>query len=554
MTFDPAATGARSATITLTDNANATGAPGSTQTITLTGTGIAPLAASAPTSETFAAQEVSTSSTALSGTLNNTGTDVLHVTAVAITGANAGDFSIVAAGTSCETGLPTPVSVAASANCTWSVLFTPTAIGTRTATLTFTDDSNAVTGSTQTVTLTGTGTAPVVVLAPTTVTFPAQAIGTTSAALSGTLTNTGTTALHISNVAITGPNAADFAIATGTTCTSTTVVAATSGVCNWAVTFTPSANGTRTATLTFTDDNNGVSGSTETVPLSGVTPASASLTPSPLPAFGNQGVGTTSSTAVVTVTNPGGSPLVLSGVALSGTNPGDFAIASGTTCTSTTTVQPNATCTINLTFTPTTAGTRAATLTVTDNANPTTQTLALSGTAIDFTLAIPTPPAAATAGQPIMATIQITPGANGFPNPITFAASNLPPDSTGSFSTNTLTSVTSQTTVTFTLMTTARSGSAPPRPSLPAKRPPAMLWLTAAVLALLGIVTLRRGVRSPQRLAYLPLAVLLLSAAIVTGCTSGSTATGTPAGTYNVTVTATSGAVVRTTTISVTVQ
>jgi hypothetical protein len=63
--------------------------------------------------------------------------------------------------------------------------------------------------------------------------------------------------------------------------------------------------------------------------------------------------------------------------------------------------------------------------------------------------------------------------------------------------------------------------------------------------------TMRRGFRM-QRFSYLPLAVLLLSAAIITGCTTA--ATGTPAGPYTVTVKATSGNYSQTTTVAITVQ
>jgi hypothetical protein len=57
-----------------------------------------------------------------------------------------------------------------------------------------------------------------------------------------------------------------------------------------------------------------------------------------------------------------------------------------------------------------------------------------------------------------------------------------------------------------------------------------------------------------QRFAYLSLAVLLLSAAFISGCSSSTMATGTPAGTYNVTVTATSGSYSQSTTVPVVVQ
>jgi hypothetical protein len=55
-----------------------------------------------------------------------------------------------------------------------------------------------------------------------------------------------------------------------------------------------------------------------------------------------------------------------------------------------------------------------------------------------------------------------------------------------------------------------------------------------------------------QRFAYLPLAVLLLSAAIITGCTSAPT--GTPAGSYTVTVKATSGSYSQSTPVAITVR
>ena len=551
VTFAPAAINARTASIIITVTGIANPAP-----ITLSGTGIAPSVQLAPTTAPFGNQEVSTPSAAQNGTLTNNGTDVLHITAVAITGTNASDFLIVATGTSCAAGLPTAVTVAATANCTWSVKFTPTALGARTASLTFTDDSGAVAGSTQSVALTGTGTAPVVQLAPTTVTFPATPIGQPSAAQNGTLTNTGTTALHLATVTITGTNAGDYALAApagGTDCRTVGTVAANAS-CNWSVTFIPTANGTRAATLTFTDDNNGVTGSTQTVALSGVTPPAATLSPSTPIAFSAQGVGTASNASTITLTNPGGSTLHITTVASpAGTNSGDFAIATGSTCTNGSTVVPSATCTINVTFTPAAAGARGpASIVITDDAGGvagTTQSISLSGTGISYTLNIQTAPPPTAAGQPIMATIQLTPGTGGFPNTITFSATGLPPNSTGMFNPATLTPpITGPITSVFMLTTMARGGSIP-RPNHP-MGPLSGGWIATAILSLLAMLTLRRGFRM-QRFAYLPLAVLLLSAAIITGC---ATASGTPAGSYTVTITATSGSYTQTATVPVTVQ
>jgi subtilase family serine protease len=97
-------------------------------------------------------------------------------------------------------------------------------------------------------------------------TFPPQALNTSSAAQSVTVTNTGKGNLTISTVTIGGTNASDFA-KSADTCTGATVTP--SSTCTVGVTFTPSAAGSRSASLNFTDNNNGVAGSTQTVTLSG---------------------------------------------------------------------------------------------------------------------------------------------------------------------------------------------------------------------------------------------------------------------------------------------
>ena len=79
----------------------------------------------------------------------------------------------------------------------------------------------------------------------------------------------------------------------------------------------------------------------------------------------------------VTLTNTGGRPLVIASVALGGTNPGDFAIAY-TSCAGN--LVPSQTCVVGLTFKPTTTGARAASLTLTDDAAGSPQTVGLTGT------------------------------------------------------------------------------------------------------------------------------------------------------------------------------
>src|SRR3989441_803729 len=176
-----------------------------------------------------------------------------------------------------------------------------------------------------------------------------------------TLTNSGTATLSITSIALAGLNPGDFAIAAGTTCTNgATVVAGASCLVN--LTFTPTAASARTATVTITDD---APGSPQSVSLAGtgIVPA-VTLAPTNL-AFGTQRLSTTSPVQTVTLTNSGTATLSITSIVLAGLNPGDFAIAAGTTCTNGATVVAGASCLVNLTFTPTAASARTATVTIT---------------------------------------------------------------------------------------------------------------------------------------------------------------------------------------------
>jgi hypothetical protein len=557
VTFNPAVSGARNGNISIVVTGISNPAP-----ITLTGTGIAPVGMLAPTSLTFSNQEVNTPSAAQPGTLTNSGTDILHITAVAISGTNASDFTIVAAGTSCETGLPTAVSVATSANCTWSVKFTPSAVGTRTASLTFTDDTAAVAGTTQSVPLTGTGTAPVVVLNPTTVTFPAQVLNTTSAAMNGMLTNTGNNVLHLTTVAITGTNVSDFAlVGAGTTCTNGLSVAVTNGSCTWSITFTPTAIGTRTATLTFTDDNNGTVGATQAVALTGVTPPAANLSAATL-AFNAQLMGSTSSSSPVTISNPGGSTLHFAATgafAFSGANASDFAINStGTTCTNGSTVAPAASCVINVTFTPAAAGARAGTLTITDDASPsTTQTVALTGSGVDFAITSSGSGALSiTAGTPasVAITVATTPNNAPLPADVTFSCA-VPAGLIGTQCALNPAKILAGTVNGSTSLSITTTAALPAAPQHRDPWTPSAPWSIATVTAaMLGILFAKRRTTAilGARPAYLTLALLAIATASIIGCTSANMST--PKGPSTVTVTATSSGVTKTTTVNINVQ
>jgi hypothetical protein len=568
LTFKPAAAGARTATITVTDNANPT-----TQTVTLNGIGTAPLASPSPSPLVFAAQPIGMTSAPLTLSVTNTGTDTLNFAAgvnpLAISGKNAADFAIVPSGTTCTSG----AQVMPDASCAVAVTFTATIAGSETAVLTITDDSGAVVGSTQSVPLMGTGNGPAVTLNPTSAAFPATPLNTASAPLTITLTNSGTATLSITaNVSITGANAGDFAVAQGTTCTvETNLQAGTS--CAIVFTFTPSANGARNAIATVTDN---ATPGTQTIALSGATPSAVSLSTTALN-FANQGVGNASPAQSVILTNTGGAPLTFtSAPTITGTNATDFSVATTSTCTTATPVAPSGTCTINVIFTPTATGARGpATLTIFDGAvatAPVTQTVTLTGTGVTFSISGPPAPIVVQPGQLATFPITLTPGPNGFPGPVTFCATAVAPATcfplgvAAEFPQPMQTPNGNSVTVTLWVFTTGPGGGTPGAvPPVGFHRPPPpMLWLysmasfLAAVLFLM-LLTQQKYTRNVRRLAVLiPATALLVAELTVAGCggggSSSSASTFTPAGTFQVLVTATSGTTVRTTIVTVQVQ
>src|SRR5208337_657185 len=128
VTFKPSASGSRTASVSITDNAS-----GSPQTVSLSGTGTAALASLSPTSLAFGNQAVDMTSSAQTVTLSNTGNAALSITSLALTGTNVSDF---AQSDTCGS------SLAAGANCTIAVMFTPSVTGTEAASLSIADNSS----------------------------------------------------------------------------------------------------------------------------------------------------------------------------------------------------------------------------------------------------------------------------------------------------------------------------------------------------------------------------------------------------------------------------
>jgi len=307
-----------------------------------------------PTSLSFGTVAIGTTSTAKTVTLKNTGTALLTISAITVTGTNTADFAQTH---TCGS------SLAAGASCTISVTFKPTASGTRSASLSVTDNAP---GSPQKVPLSGTGTT--AKLSPTSLSFGTVAIGVASATKTVTLKNTGTASLTISAITITGTNATDFAQTH--TCGGSLAAGAS---CTFSIKFKPTASGTRTAALSVTDN---AAGSPQKVPLSGIG-TTAKLSPTSLN-FGSVTVGVTSAAKPVTLTNVGTTTFMITGIAITGANAGDFLQTN--TCGSS--LAAGASCTISVKFKPSATGARSAALAISDNAAGSPQKVTLSGTGL----------------------------------------------------------------------------------------------------------------------------------------------------------------------------
>jgi CSLREA domain-containing protein len=195
VTFTPAASGARSAALSIADNAL-----GGPQISMLSGTGASvPVAGLSTSAVAFGNQSVGVRSASMPVVLTNTGTAALSGLAASIIGTNISDFAQT---NNC------PASLGAGLSCTYNVTFTPGALGARSASLQLTDNAA---NSPQLVTLSGTG-IPIAaskllyIAAPPSTVQAGSSVGTISVGVysATSVLDTASTASIV--VTITGPN------------------------------------------------------------------------------------------------------------------------------------------------------------------------------------------------------------------------------------------------------------------------------------------------------------------------------------------------------------
>lgn len=299
-----------------------------------------------PSPLNFAPQTVGTTSGTESLTVRNTGIVPLTLGSPSVTG---NDF-VVTSGC--------PPNLAAGASCTISIVFAPTAIGQRSATLTMAANVDAGTLSAD---LEGVGTqAATIVLTPLRMDFGSVRIGQSSPVQYLTVANTGGNPAALKPLQISGP----FSFSANTCGSSLPPNTA----CTVGIVFTPVESGAASGSLVAIDDagtqtallsGNGQTGPTDTL-------SAVSLT------FGEQAIGTTSAAQQVTVTNTGDSPLTNIKVQVTG----DFSATN--LCGAS--LPGHSSCALQVVYTPKAVGAERGQMTLQDSLGA--QVVALSGAGV----------------------------------------------------------------------------------------------------------------------------------------------------------------------------
>jgi hypothetical protein len=217
-------------------------------------------------------------------------------------------------------------------------------------------------------------------------------------------------------------------------------------------------------------------------------------------------------------------------------------------------VAVSAACTMQIAFAPTTGGPRAGLLTVTDNAANSPQTLTLTGSGVDFTLN-PNGGTSLTITNGQNAVFPLLLGsASNVSGTVNFTCTGFPANSTCNVTPSSV-ALGNTTTVSVTVLT----GVSPSSLLLPPMNRPNMFWF--ATLLPVGFFALRR-----TRRTGLAAFVLLSCLIAATGCGGGRAiplegGSGsnpaipvTPAGTYTVVASASSGGLTRSVNLTLTVQ
>ena len=352
-------------------------------------------------------------------------------------------------------------------------------------------------------------------------TFGSTDVNTTSQPLTMALTNVGTGTLTVTSIGITGADAGDFAQTNN--CGSTLAPGA---FCQINMTFTPTTSGNRTAVLSFVDN---AKSSPQTVALTGVgLGPSVELSPGSL-TFPGQFVGTTGLPQNITLTNNSTAALTISSIQATA----QFQATNG--CTSV--LEAGVSCTISVFFDPSSAGTQTGTLTITDNAPNSPQTVALSGAGQDFAMSTTSSSATVAAGQTANYSLSVAPE-GGLNQTVSLTCSGAPQLSTCTLTPNSVAlNGSASATVTVAVSTTAPTMLTPMGKSFPQGLEGGWILWVYIFLVFVSLAALCAARRRPSPWLW---GTCLLMMMVCAACGGGSNVVhspGTPTGTYTLKVT-----------------
>lgn len=288
-------------------------------------------------------------------------------------------------------------------------------------------------------------------------------------------------------------------------------------------------------------DGNGDGTATVDMGIYELLPSSLDLSPGSL-TFPSQLVTTGSSSLPVTLRNPGAVALHINSIATSG----DFSRTSSCGAT----LNPGASCTVNVTFTPTGIGPRSGSLTITDSAPGSPHVVLLNGTGVDFVLTVSPTTQAINRPHPATYTVTVTPLGGAVNVAVNLSCLNLTAGLSCSFSPGSVTPGANPGTATLKVGTTGRASLQPPSGS-GGLLSYAVLLLIPGMLPL-ALVNQPRSSRERLRRFLIPLLLLALSLPLV--FRGSAVAAPSRPHSFSVKVVGTSGSVQRATTLTLTVR
>ncbi len=382
----------------------------------------------------------------------------------------------------------------------------------------------------------GSAVAPAVSLTSYSLQYPTIPIGTSSQPQQVLLRNMGSAPLSITSIT------ASQEFEETDDCTPNVSAA---GTCTLSVTFTPVLVGQQSGSISISDN---AAGSPHIVFLEGTGATPVIVTPVTL-TFPSTPIKTSSAAQTVTLLNQELASLPITGIQVTG----DYSQSND--CP--TSVAAGSSCTINITFSPSTAGSQSGELAINDGAIGSPQTVVLGGSGVDFSLTSSVTSATVEVGGSATYLLTLAGVGGAFNNAVALSCSGLPANSKCNLAPSAATPGAGSTSINVSVSTMAPTEEALAQHSGMSQWVLAF-WMQLPGFGILGLFLAGQRSRRKQ-LAIVALSFIISSLLLISGCAGGTGIapqgnSGTPSGSYSITVTGSSGALQHSLVLSLTVN